>query len=519
MAVSRVLGFYPGLSQPNLYPMTFAGIQQACDDVGIGGEVYVGPGNVTGWGTLTVYGKTTLLGAGTLATLFTRDPAATGPAIREKTAGEGNASGATGIILEKFSVYGNGSVGDGIDMGNAGGANFNALASIIDVLSRDFASGNAIKLSANAIHTRNMWGLNSAVGIYLNAGGACHHSGFWAEANTDVEARIACPYNTISMCQLEHNGVVPTNGMLEFTGGPASQNHINGFYASLSGNMAPAHVINEKTGANRNTYIGIRVVTGGFTFGRTINHEAVAAGPTNTYLPFYFDSNTDYGGFYDSSDGRESKITGDIFQPYQCDVQNNLSAGGTSNFVGNVTEGVAGTGCLHTIGAGAAGADFASLRIRSGSGGGQSRVLFNQNGTDLANIFITAAATFIEQLGTLHWRNGIGGADVMTLTTAGDLQPTGAFIAKTPPTLADNTTPSVANLNVCVCSPAGATTITDFTNGTNGQEITIIFTNGNATLSDASPLFLNGGFTSSADDVITLVRRNSLWYEKSRSVN
>lgn len=67
----------------------------------------------------------------------------------------------------------------------------------------------------------------------------------------------------------------------------------------------------------------------------------------------------------------------------------------------------------------------------------------------------------------------------------------------------------------------GATTITDFSSGKAGQEITIICGNGNLTIANGANVKLAGAanFVGTADDVITLVYSGSSWREKSRSLN
>lgn len=90
------------------------------------------------------------------------------------------------------------------------------------------------------------------------------------------------------------------------------------------------------------------------------------------------------------------------------------------------------------------------------------------------------------------------------------------FLASRFNTLPDNTTPSVAGGNNWKCTPSGATTITNFSSGTSGQVITVVFTNGNATLS-GSNLKLNGAFTSTANDAMRLVYDGTNWYETGRS--
>ncbi len=84
-----------------------------------------------------------------------------------------------------------------------------------------------------------------------------------------------------------------------------------------------------------------------------------------------------------------------------------------------------------------------------------------------------------------------------------------------------DTTPSVGQGNVFSASNTGATSITAFDDGTEFQEITIRFTNGNTTIVDGANLHLAGGanFVGTTDDTLTLVRYGTSWFEKSRSVN
>lgn len=428
MATSTVLGFYPGLTQPNIYPMTFSGIQQACNDVGIGGQVYVGPGNVTGWGTLTLYGHTSLICSGTSSTIFTSSSAATGPAIREKTAGEGNTSGASGIILEKFSVYGNGSTFDGIDMGNQGGAQFTSNATMVDLLVRDFNSGNGYKINANAIHCRNIWAIACSVGVYLNSGGASQYSGIWGEACTDVEVRVNCFGNTFDFLQLEHNGTVATNGMLEFTGGNATFNSVKALYMSLSGNAGDLVV--EKSGVVGTCYGPINVASNGFTWAKTIKHAAFpTVGPTASFVPWYYDDTAAASGtFYNSSTGLESQINGTTFSPQAVNVAGALTVGTTSLLKGNVTAGVAGSGFLAVLGQGAVDASSSSLKLQSGTTG-ESDLYFNQNGTDYSKFFMTSTDCFHDVRGNMTWRAGLGGANMLKLTPAGALNMTAVLFA------------------------------------------------------------------------------------------
>ena len=86
-------------------------------------------------------------------------------------------------------------------------------------------------------------------------------------------------------------------------------------------------------------------------------------------------------------------------------------------------------------------------------------------------------------------------------------------------TLADDATPSVAGGNLFVTG--GTTTITDFDDGTEGQQIIIISEHA-ITITDGTNIFLSGSanFVMASTDTLTLIQKASgLWYELSRSVN
>lgn len=83
------------------------------------------------------------------------------------------------------------------------------------------------------------------------------------------------------------------------------------------------------------------------------------------------------------------------------------------------------------------------------------------------------------------------------------------------------TTIDAANVNSVVVNFASSTTVTDIVNGAAGQEITLIFGNANATISNTATVKLAGGvnFVSTANDTLTLIYSGSVWYEKARSLN
>lgn len=85
---------------------------------------------------------------------------------------------------------------------------------------------------------------------------------------------------------------------------------------------------------------------------------------------------------------------------------------------------------------------------------------------------------------------------------------------------AADTTPSVKDGKVFATANVGATTITTFDDGVEGQQITVKL-DANTTLQDGASLQLAGGanLTGTANDIIRLVNIAGVWYEVSRSVN
>ena len=88
---------------------------------------------------------------------------------------------------------------------------------------------------------------------------------------------------------------------------------------------------------------------------------------------------------------------------------------------------------------------------------------------------------------------------------------------------ADDTTPSVANINVLkIGANSGGTAITQLDGAIAGQLVTIIITSAtnSSTIADSGNFKLNGAFSPNADDTITLYTSNgTTWHEISRSAN
>lgn len=81
-----------------------------------------------------------------------------------------------------------------------------------------------------------------------------------------------------------------------------------------------------------------------------------------------------------------------------------------------------------------------------------------------------------------------------------------------------NTLPGDDVISVSAVGAVSVTSITA-TAANTGREVTIIFADGNVTLTDGSNLKLAGSITGTADDTIKLICNGTNWYEISRSVN
>jgi len=88
---------------------------------------------------------------------------------------------------------------------------------------------------------------------------------------------------------------------------------------------------------------------------------------------------------------------------------------------------------------------------------------------------------------------------------------------------ADDTTPSVANINVLkIGANTGGTAITQLDGAIAGQVVTIIITSGtnSSTIADSGNFKLSAAFNPNVDDTLTLYTSDgTTWYELSRSAN
>lgn len=84
-----------------------------------------------------------------------------------------------------------------------------------------------------------------------------------------------------------------------------------------------------------------------------------------------------------------------------------------------------------------------------------------------------------------------------------------------------DTTPTVASARMCRTANTGATSITTFDGGEDGQEIVIQFNDSNTTIVNGATIKLQGGqnFTAAQYDEIRFSLLSTVWIEGGRSLN
>jgi len=116
-------------------------------------------------------------------------------------------------------------------------------------------------------------------------------------------------------------------------------------------------------------------------------------------------------------------------------------------------------------------------------------------------------------------------ADYQSLTEDNEVGTTRTGRTCTAKTLgAGVTTFAVTGEVMVITGDAGTNTVATITGGLTGQELFLLFTDGNVTITDtdahtANTVDLSAAFTSADDTTLTLVFDGTSWYEKCRSVN
>lgn len=114
----------------------------------------------------------------------------------------------------------------------------------------------------------------------------------------------------------------------------------------------------------------------------------------------------------------------------------------------------------------------------------------------------------------------VGGENATTNNSLIYNRTNGKNASRTYSSSGSNVTIPVGGLDVLTLSAGGATTVSNFSGGTEGQELVCYFTNGNTTLLNTN--FFTAGaanFTGTASDTLTMVYIGGAWREKCRSVN
>ena len=305
--IGNVWGLKTGDNQPTNFASSQAGLQAALDLPGgtSGGKVWW-TGRITGITNLTMYANTTLQGIGMNASELVRDPAATGVAIREKTAGEGNgASGGTGIWLRDFKLTGNAS-GDGINLGNQGGAQLNINAGLDNVFVNAFTNGYGMILNGNASYAQQIWSNNNQYGIKFSGGGSNKWYSVRAEGNTSNNILVQDHNNRFYGVHCEENANAGATPTIEVSG---NNNTFYGPSFSLFFNRTNIMVL--KVGWGRMTVYDAQVTLNGHTMSNLVYAEAFAkgSGATKDVVPQWVDIGTYSNFIYNSATGDLTEIT------------------------------------------------------------------------------------------------------------------------------------------------------------------------------------------------------------------
>jgi hypothetical protein len=306
-----------------------AALQAANDAIaGLKGRI-ICPGGTTRFSNLKLNAWTQLCGAGMgQVTIFKRIGGSVGTAIREKTAAEGNASGAGGIWIRDIYVDGNATAGNGIDLGNQVASNqLNFLSGLENVFVYNFTTGTGMIINQNAARCSYIWSNSNATGIITQGGGG-FYSGVWAEGNTTLNMDVQSSDDTFSHVHIEQSGTgAPATGLLKVTG---AQNRFFGISLVQTSNITQAVYIN--AGAVRNAFYETMLNTNGFTFSNVVyvNAWAFGTGATDYRVPFFVDMAGGQAGYwYNQSDNTRARMVGSAMQSISLDTPygNDLAIG------------------------------------------------------------------------------------------------------------------------------------------------------------------------------------------------
>jgi hypothetical protein len=430
--------------QPTNFASTQSGLQAALDYAGTdlsggttsdGGEVYIGPGEITGITNLKMFGNTVLRGSPFAPSVLTRSASATGACIREYTTTEGNSRGATHIIVRDLMVKGNGSTGNGIDLGNgvigdgSDTITLNGNAGIHHVTSRDFV-GDGFKICANTVMFSDIHGPANTVGLRLTAGGGINRLyGVWMEGNTSENIICESSNNSFFGVHTEET-VAGSQAAIKCSAGQnaffdadiyLTQNRTD--LITLTAGISGIYLENVTVRLSAaqtwtNTFRHLTYGTGTGAEARMSLRDTRANGYGKV---FYWDSSTNASSTIESGNIAANALTvASTANVTGATTVSTIHATSTSQFDGNLTCGVAGASCVIQAGQGANDAFTSKLRVRSGdTGGAESSLDLQQNTTIKGRLFYNGTSTFLDATGGLVFRDAVGGTERARVNSTG----------------------------------------------------------------------------------------------------
>jgi hypothetical protein len=131
----------------------------------------------------------------------------------------------------------------------------------------------------------------------------------------------------------------------------------------------------------------------------------------------------------------------------------------------------------------------------------------NLGDSNVKAIKLLIAGNDISAITKIHNYTSLG---ALTQTSAGLTGLVGIYTA-------GDTSPNVDGISFMRVANSGATSITQFDNGVDGQELTLLFADSNTTITRANAYFQSGSdYTSAVNSTLKLVSYNSKWYEIAR---
>lgn len=269
------------------FPLTGEGVQAALDEVDAVGSGWVQlPQGTIPYDSLRIPANVTLAGAGMNATTLSLRSTHTfqGPTIRDKSAAEGNSSGATGLWIRDLKVVASNTPGAGINLGNqAGAAQMNINAGLDHVYVQGFVAGVGIEVNGNATYMNHVWANSNDIGFKLSSGGGSNKIfGLWAEGNDSIQIQVDASNNSFIGVHCEETTATDKGPTIELK---KENNTFTGVDISVNQNRSNLIVL--RTGlSGRNQFYGLRVLANGGAWTNTYYSDAFGSGTGNTaFIP------------------------------------------------------------------------------------------------------------------------------------------------------------------------------------------------------------------------------------------